>query len=347
MKGLILAGGFATRLRPLSCSKPKLLFPVVGVPLIDLMIGWLKNGAVTEVILAVNHLSERLKLEVGEERLGSRIIFSVERDPLGTAGPILLAREMLRTDPSFVAVNGDIVSNIDLGAMLRAHEDRSGVATVALVPVKDPRQYGSVTVGAGGRIAKFEEKKVGRVGPGLVNAGVYVLSSEVMDYIPHKGPVSLERDVFPRLVEKGLIWSWKHRGYWYDIGRISEYRRANMILLSESSKHGRARANSELKEVLRVDPVHVGTGSSFGRRVRLGPNCILSERVRVDDSSTVKNSIVFEDTSIGEGCAVDGAMVGERVFIGKGSKIGRGAVIAGEISVPDGSVVKPGSVILA
>lgn len=346
VKGLILAGGFATRLRPLSCSKPKLLFPVVGVPLIDLLIRWLKNGGVNETVLAVNHLSEKLKLEVGEERLGSKMLLSVEREPLGTAGPIRLAREMLGVGRPFVVVNGDIVSNIDLGEMVKVHEGRSAIATVALVPVKDPRQYGSVTVAADGRISKFDEKKLGPIRASPINAGAYVLSPDIMDYIPSQGPASLEREVFPRLAEKGFIWAWEHHGYWYDIGRIPEYRTANMKLLSESEKHDRANANRYLG-VRAIDPVHVGDGSSFDGSVQLGPNCILSERVTVGDGSTVRDSIVFEDTVIGRECTLNGALVGERVIIGRRSKVGRGAILAGEISIPDGSVVKPGSVVLA
>lgn len=347
VKGLLLAGGFATRLRPLSCSKPKLLFPVVGVPLIDLMLTWLKSGGVDETILAVNHLSEKLRLEIGEERLGSKVLFSVEREPLGTAGPIRLAKEMLDVGGSFVVVNGDIVSNIDLAEMAKAHEDHSAIATVALVSVKDARQYGSVTIGEDGLISEFEEKKPGRIRSGLVNAGAYVLSKDILDYIPERGPASLERDAFPKLAEKGLIRGWKHRGYWYDIGRISEYRRANMELLGRSQMREGERTRNDLRDGRAIPPLHVGNSARFGKKVQLGPNCILSERVTVGDRSNIRNSIVFEDTTIGNECTLDGALVGERVAIGNRSKIGRGAIIAGEISLPHGSVAKPGAVILS
>jgi NDP-sugar pyrophosphorylase family protein len=311
------------------------------------MLTWLKSGGVNETILAVNHLSEKLRMEIGEERLGSKVLFSVEKDPLGTAGPIRLAREMLGTGTSFVAVNGDIVSDIDLAEMVKAHQDHSAVATVALVSVKDPRQYGSVTMARDGLISKFEEKKPGRIRSGLINAGAYVLSPDVFDYIPDRGAASLERDTFPKLAEKGLIRGWKHHGYWYDIGRISEYRRANMELLAKSRVRESEGKRNDLRDGRAVPPLHVGNGVRFGKKVQLGPNCILSERVTVGDRSNVRNSIVFEDTTIGNECALDGALVGERVAIGSRSKIGRGTIIAGEISLPDGSVVKPGSVVLS
>jgi len=135
MRGLILAGGFATRLRPLSCSKPKLLFPIVGVPLVELMARWLSSGGVEQIILAVNHLSERLRIEVGQSVGGATVTFSVEELPLGTAGPIRLAANILDKDEPFFVINGDIVSNIDIRGMLALHQEKNADATIALVSV--------------------------------------------------------------------------------------------------------------------------------------------------------------------------------------------------------------------
>lgn len=346
MKGLILAGGFATRLRPLSCSKPKLLFPVVGVPLIDLMIAWLREGGVRDVVLAVNHLSERLRLEVGERRLDSKVTLSIETEPLGTAGPIRLAMRFLDSDEPFVVVNGDIVSDINLGEMVRAHKEHSALATVALVRVSDPMQYGSVTLTPDGRIPEFTEKMPARSKSTLVNAGAYVLSPRVLDFIPLSGPASLERAVFPRLAEMGVMWGWKHSGYWYDIGRISGYVKANMEVLRNSGRRSTPALKGPMFDWKAVQPFHVGKGSRVESGVRLGPNAILSDRVLVGEKSIVTDSIIFEDTAIGENCIVEGALIGERVVIGKNSRIGKGAIVAGQISVPEGTVIKENSVIL-
>ena len=346
MKGLILAGGFATRLRPLSCSKPKLLFPVVGVPLIDLMIAWLREGGVRDVVLAVNHLSERLRLEVGERRLGSRIKLSIETEPLGTAGPIRLARRFLDADEPFVVVNGDIVSDINLREMVRAHKEHSALATVALIGVSDPMQYGSVTLTPDGRIAKFTEKTPARSKSTLVNAGAYILSPRVLDFIPRSGPSSLERAVFPRLAEMGVMWGGKHSGYWYDIGRIPGYVKANMEILRKSRMKATPALEGPWIGRKAVRPFHIGKGSHVQSGVRLGPNAILSERVLVGEKSRVTDSIIFEDTAIGENCIVEGALIGERVVIGEDSKIGKGSIVAGQISVPKSSIITENSVIL-
>src|SRR5438309_11450605 len=128
----MLAGGFATRLRPLSCSKPKLLFPLVGVPLVDRMAAWFARGAVTEVILSVNHLSDKLRVEVGRRKLDTKAVLSVEETPLGTGGPISLARPMLNKDEPIIVANGDVISDIDLRGLIAAHAEAEAGATIAL-----------------------------------------------------------------------------------------------------------------------------------------------------------------------------------------------------------------------
>ncbi len=346
MKGLILAGGFATRLRPLSCSKPKLLFPVAGVPLIDLMIAELKKGGVREVILAVNHLSEKLKLEVGERRLGSTVRFSVETEPLGTAGPIRFARPLLDEHENLLVVNGDIVSDIDIGGMVKAHKANSAMATVALVSVPDAREYGSVSVDKDGRVLKFEEKTPSYSKSSLVNAGVYVLSPEILNFIPRRGPASLERAVFPVLAKRNAMWSWQHTGYWHDIGRIPEYVRANMDMLQKQGTKAAGRLERPQRDSSVVPPCYLGKASRLSVGVQVGPNAILSDGVMVNRDSRIRNSIIFEDTIIGERCVVNGALIGERVVVGKDSRVGRGAIVAGEISVPEGSTITDNSIVL-
>ena len=158
LRGLILAGGFATRLRPLSCSKPKLLFPIVGTPLVESMARWLSSGGVDQIILAVNHLSDKLKIEVGHDVAGVTVKFSVEETPLGTAGPIRLAANLLGKDGPFFVTNGDIVSDIEIRGMLAMHEETNAEATMAVVSVRDPSPYGSVLTDSNGKVKKFEEK---------------------------------------------------------------------------------------------------------------------------------------------------------------------------------------------
>jgi mannose-1-phosphate guanylyltransferase len=345
LRGLILAGGFATRLRPLSCSKPKLLFPIVGVPLVESMARWLSSGGVDQIILAVNHLSDRLKIEVGNRVGGVRVVFSVEETPLGTAGPIRLAANLLSKDDPFFVINGDIVSNIDIRSMIALHEEKKADATIALVSVPDPTPYGSVLADSNGIVRKFEEKSGGPSATSRVNAGVYVLSHRVVSSISVGRPVSLERDVFPKLVGDGRIHAWTHDGFWYDIGRVSEYIRANKELLEKQEHNaGEPRDNTRNAGQI-VRPAYLGTKARLGAGAKVGPLTILSDNVTVGDEAIVKNSIVFEETAIGDRTIVEDAIIGERVVIGRGSRIGRGSIIAGQLSIPAGSVVSPNSVI--
>jgi mannose-1-phosphate guanylyltransferase len=308
------------------------------------MAGWLSSSGVDQIILAVNHLSDRLKIEIGHSVGGVTVAFSVEEAPLGTAGPIRLAASLLSKDDPFFVMNGDIVANIDIRGMLAMHEKKKADATIALVSVPDPSPYGSVLTDSNGMVRQFEEKSSVLSATSQVNAGVYVLSSGVIDSIPVGRSVSLERDVFPKLVRNGRMQAWMHDGFWYDIGRVSEYVRANKELLEKQELE--AGPDNRQNEGGIVRPSHLGTRARLGVGTTVGPFTILSDNVTVGDEAIVRNSIVFEETTIGEKTIVEDAVIGERVVIGKGSRIGRGSIIAGQLSVPAGSVVSPNSVIL-
>lgn len=343
LKGLILAGGFATRLRPLSCSKPKLLFPLVGLPLVDRMAQWFARGGVVELILAVNHLSDKLRIDVGRRKLDAKTVLSVEESPLGTGGPIKLAQPLLDSDATLIVANGDVISDIDLRGLIATHTRSGAEATIALVSVADPRPFGLATLDASDRIIGFEEKNEMRRGTGWINAGVYALSPNVVAMIPEGRPISLEREVFPILAGKRKLNGWKHTGFWFDIGKIPDYITANRQLLHRAEFHERT---ASVRSVLVREPSFVGRDCALEDGARLGPYTILSDRVRVKSGAEVRETIVFEETSIGEDCAVDDSLIGEAVTVGKNARIGKGSIIAGQVVIPEGAIIKPGSIIL-
>jgi NDP-sugar pyrophosphorylase family protein len=343
LKGLILAGGFATRLRPLSCSKPKLLFPLVGVPLVDRMASWFARGGVAELILAVNHLSDKLRIEVARRNLDTKTVLSVEETPLGTGGPISLARPMLSKDETLIVANGDVIHDIDLRRLVRAHIDAEAKATIALVSVNDPRPFGLATLDASDGITGFEEKSETRLGPGWISAGVYALSPEVVAMIPNGRPVSLERGIFPILAGQRKMYGWKHTGFWYDIGKIPDYIKANRQLLQRAEFR---ETTASVPSMLVHEPSYVGRDCAIEESAKLGPFTILSERVRVKRGAEVRETIVFEQTSIGEDCAIEDSLIGEGVTVGKEARIGKGSIIAGQVVIPEKAVIKPGSIIL-
>ena len=348
LQALILAGGFATRLRPLSCSKPKLLFPIVGVPLVDHMIKWLQKARVRNLILAVNHFSDRLTVELGNKRLGSNLVFSVEKTPLGTGGPIRLARENLGKNNPFLVVNGDIVSDINLKGLLSFHERSGAEATIALVHVSDPLPYGSVKIESEGRILRFEEKSSSSRKPAWINAGVYVLNPSIMKRISSNGFVSLERDIFPEVVDDLRMQGWKHHGFWYDVGNINDYVQANMKLLTIPSFTTNARqiGKKHASSGKIQKPYFIGKRCSIATSAHVGPYSILSDKVKIGRETVLSKSIVFEETSIGEGCEVRSSIIGERVTIGDRTRIGPGSIISGQIKVAAESIIKPRSIVL-
>lgn len=346
MKGLILAGGFATRLRPLSCSKPKLLFPIVGVPLIDRMVEWFARGGVTEVILAVNHLSDKLRIEVARKKLAAKTVLSVEETPLGTGGPISLATAILSKDEPLIVANGDVISDIDLRGLIAAHTMSGAEATVALVSVEDPRPFGLATLDSNNRIIQFVEKSGKMQGRGLINAGVYALNPGVIAKIPGGRPVSLEREIFPTLAGQGKMIGWRHSGFWYDIGKIPDYVMANRELLKNAEYRSAEDPGRKMQNVEVTKPYFIGKDCTFGSGAKIGPNAILSERVSVGRGTTILETIVFEQTIFGENCFVEDATVGEGVTVGRDARIERGSIIAGQVIIPDGAVIRAGSIIL-
>ena len=346
LKGLILAGGFATRLRPLSCSKPKLLFPLVGVPLIDRMAEWFARGGVIEVVLAVNHLSDKLRIEVAKKKLAAKTVLSVEETPLGTGGPISLARTVLSKNEPLIVANGDVISNIDLRGMIAEHARSGAEATVALEFVEDPRPFGLATLDSNNRIIQFVEKSGNMREPGWINAGVYVLNPGVIELIPIGRPVSLEREIFPILARQGKMSGWKHSGFWYDIGKIPDYVTANRELLKRAEYRKAEDPAWKSQSVDVAEPSFIGNDCTFGSGSKIGPNAILSEKVSVGNGANVRETIVFEQTILSENCFVEDAIVGEGVTVGKNAKIEKGSIIAGQVSIPDGAVIRPGSIIL-
>ena len=318
----MLAGGYATRLRPISYVIPKLLFPVAGKPMIYWTLDLLKRFQVDEVVLAVNYLAEDLRNAVGDEYRGIRIKYSLERTPLGTAGPIKLASKMTRLTKTFIAMNGDITTNIDFNKMLQSHKSSKAAVTDALREVQNPSRFGVVELDAASRIMRFVEKPGRTEAPSrFINAGIYLIEPSVLKRIPSARKVSLEREIFPVLARRGKLGGFKLSDYWFDIGNFSDYRKANFALIE---KTGHAPAGFE---------------SNLGPNVVLGKNVLVGKRVRIS------NSIIFDNVKIGEKSTLSGVIVASESRIGKDVRIERGAIISPHVSIGDGVKIGKGAVI--
>ncbi|MFH1722565.1 MAG: sugar phosphate nucleotidyltransferase [Candidatus Altiarchaeota archaeon] len=223
-KALILAGGEGSRMRPFTYEMPKGLIPVQGKPLLQHILELLRKSELRDVIISIGYMGEKIKEYFGNgSKFGLNISYVEEKEPLGTAGCLRLAKEHLK-EP-FLMFNGDVIANINLPDMVSFHEENNAIATIALTPVEDPSRYGMAHL-RGPKILSFEEKPKKKKGePQLVNAGIYILNPEVIDYLPN-GKSMMETDLFPKLAKEGKLFGYPFEGQWFDTGTPQAYERA-------------------------------------------------------------------------------------------------------------------------
>jgi mannose-1-phosphate guanylyltransferase len=335
LKALILAGGFGTRLRPISCTRPKSLFPVMNKPLLQWTFERLADSNVSEVILAVNYQTEAAIKQHRVLKYGVHTMYS--RDPLGkplgTGGALKKAERHIGREASFIVLNGDIFADVDYAEILRLNERKRAVATIALHRVEDPSRYGVVLLDENGHIVRFVEKPTGGSAPSnLINAGAYVLSPEIFDYIPERQVVSMEREVFPRLAEENRLCGYVYDGVWIDIGKPVDYLEANRIMLDRLNDGSRPRMD---KDARIRNPVAFDKGVSIGEGSIVGPYTVLGRNVKLGERVRVQESIVLPNTIISDHCRVEGAVIGDGTFIGREVEIRRGCLIGDHARLED------------
>lgn len=327
MQAIVLVGGEGTRLRPLTNSVPKPALTLVDRPFLAYMIEWLGAHGVTEVVLACGFLPDRLREALGDvEHEGVALTYAVEPDRRGTAGAIRFAAEALgdRLEDRFLALNGDVLTDLDLTALLLAHEERGAQATIGLYPVEDSSVYGLVECDAGGAVVSFSEK-TGEEVPGEVNAGSYVLERSVLDLIPAGQNVSIEHEVFPRLVGDGL-YALRLAGYWMDIGTPERYLQATWDILE----------GKVATEVRATAPgLFVGAGGAISEAARVGPRAVVSAGCVVAAEATVDGSVLLDGCTIGAGARVSGSILSPGVTVEPGAEVLDAMVAENERVAPE------------
>jgi mannose-1-phosphate guanylyltransferase len=319
MQAIVLVGGEGTRLRPLTETTPKPALTLVDRPFLAYMIEWLAGHGVSEVVLACGFLPGVLReaLAGEEERAGVSIRYVVEPEPLGTAGAIRFAADQLGDElgERFLALNGDVLTDLDLTALLEAHRS---AATIALHPVEDSSAFGLVRTDADGAVLEFLEK-TGEVVAGEVNAGMYVLERSVLELIPPGRSVSIERDVFPRLAGDGLR-ALALDGYWVDIGTPERYLGATWDILE-----GRVET--------RVEPsgagVYVDPGATVDAAATVGPRAVVGPGCAVAAGAAVSESVLLAGSAVAEGARVEGSV------LAPGAEVAAGASVRGAVAAPD------------
>jgi NDP-sugar pyrophosphorylase family protein len=348
MKALILAGGEGTRLRPLTLRLPKPTAPVVDRPLLTHQLDLLGRAGITEIIFSLAYQPERIQAVFGDgSALGKKIRYVVEDTPLGTGGAVKNAEELL--DDTTIVFNGDVLMDVDLGAVIAEHRRTAAAATIVLTPVANPSAYGLVETDADGRVLRFTEKPSdpSQIRTNNINAGIYVLDARTLDLIPPATNHSIERGFFPSLIARGdSVRAHVHRGYWIDIGTPEKYLQVHRDILSGAFSvaldgamhpsggwiHPDARVSADA--VLR-GPFYIGPRCEVDAGGVVGPGATLVAGVRVRAEARVTDSVVWEGSLLDAESRIDGALLASGVQVGARAVVGPGAVLG------DGSIVGP------
>jgi mannose-1-phosphate guanylyltransferase len=340
MQALILAGGKGTRLRPLTVYTPKPIVPICNRPFLLYQIDTLRRAGITDITLSLSYQPNKIEQLLGDgSDHGVKLKYTVEPQPMGTAGAYKFAEDLIR-EPT-VVFNGDILTDLDLKAVIREHNERKATATIVLTPVKDPTTYGVVETEKDGRVRRFLEKpKVEEITSNNINAGTYVLEPKVLDYLPKGENYSFEYGLFPDLLKRGEAF-YAHiptRTYWIDIGTPERYLQVHDDLLANrvGRIHIRVRKGqfdaatvAEIDDLSMVgDDCQIKPGAQIINSV-LGQGCFVEERARVE------NCVIWPHTRIGTTAQLNGAIVGRGCHIGRSAVVRPGTVLGDKTSLTD------------
>ncbi|MGH7301463.1 MAG: sugar phosphate nucleotidyltransferase [Candidatus Rokuibacteriota bacterium] len=343
----MLAGGQGTRLRPLTLATPKPVVPLLNIPFIAYQLALLREHGITDVVLSCSYLVDEVRRIMSDGAAHHvRLRYAVETEPLGTAGGVRNAVDLVAG--LVVVLNGDILADLDLSAMLRFHAERRSRATLYLTRVADPTQYGLVELEADGRIRSFVEKpEVARVTADTINAGVYILDRAVVAAIPAGRVVSIERETFPGLLRDGVpFFGWVSATYWLDIGSPAKYRQGQLDLLAGkiatpvkpagAGPGGRfvAPGADVAPDARLIAPCVIGAGTRVESGARVGPDAVLGERCVVGAGARIEGAILWDDVKVGPGAVLRDCIIGSRAVIGPNAELGFTAVVESDTVVP-------------
>ena len=348
MKAILLAGGKGSRLRPLTIHTPKPIVPIFNRPFLHYQIDLLKQvPEIDEVILSLNYQPRRIEEMFGDGAdLGIKIRYVVEPAPLGTGGAVKYAGDNLTE--SVVVFNGDVLTEIDLGAVIRLHRERRAKATIVLTPVDNPTAYGLVETDADGNIRRFLEKpKPEEITTNNINAGIYILEPDTFDRIPSDVAWSIERSYFPSLIERNETFvAYIYNGYWIDIGTPEKYTQVHRDIMDgrfgAPPFHGMAAPRICIAEDARVEdgaivegPCFIDEGVLVKAGARIGPYSVIGRQTQVDEAAAVNGTIVWPNCRISRDAVLGNAIVGRNCHLGRSVTVGDGAVLGDKTTLTD------------
>lgn len=317
----MLVGGVGTRLRPLTLTVPKQMLPLVDRPMIEHVVGALGAAGIDEVVLSLGYRPDSFADAYPDAMCaGVRLVYAVEPESLDTAGAVGFAAKEAGISERFLVVNGDVLTDQDLAALLEQHDRTGAEGTIALTPVQDPSRYGVVPIDAAGRVEAFIEKPLpGEAPTNWINAGTYVFEPSVLQRIPAGRRVSIEREMFPAMVLDGTLFARQDDAYWIDAGTPEAFLKASFDFVD--GHRG-----------LHVAPVHRGAVIDATAAVE---HSIIMQRASVHAGASIHDSVVFPGATIASGAVVSGSI------IGTGATIGAEARLDGLCVIGDGAEVPP------
>lgn len=351
MRALILVGGYGTRLRPLTLSCPKPLVEFANKPMIVHQIEALKSAGVTEVVLAINYQPEVMMgfLEEWSSKLGVKIVCSQEKEPMGTAGPLALARSILddgQGTPFFV-MNSDVICEYPMKEMLDFHKARNAEATILVTKVEDPTKYGVLVMDEYGQVQRFVEKpKPDEISKEFVgdkiNAGIYVCSPSVLKRIELR-PTSIEREVFPHVAADNKLYAYTLSGYWMDVGQPKDYLKGLHLHLDSlriRQPHTLAAGPGIQGNVLVDSSAKIGDGCLIGPDVSIASGCVIGNGVRLS------NCVIMRGVTIKDHTKVEQSIIGWGSSVGAWSRVEAHCVLGEDVQCKDelylnGAIVLP------
>lgn len=346
MRAVVLVGGEGTRLRPLTFTTPKQLLPVAEVTMIERVVSHLAAHDVDDVVLSMGYRPDAFLSMFPDNRCaGVALSYAVEPTPLDTAGAIRFAALDAGIESTFLVVNGDVLTGMDIRALIDFHRSSGAEATISLVPVEDPSRFGVVPTDADGRVTAFIEKPpAGEAPTNLVNAGTYVLEPRVLTRIAGDRRVSIERETFPALVAERSLFALASPAYWIDAGTPSEYLRANLDLISgaqgkpapgaRSAGGGAWHLGGPVVDAAATPGSLIGDAAFVGRKAEVDTS-VIGAGSRVEDA-VVTRSVLLPGAVVHRGARIDNSIVGA------GAVVGRGATVTGLAVVGDGVRVQSG-----
>lgn len=353
LKAIIMAGGEGTRLRPLTCDRPKPMVPVMNRPVMEHIINLLKTHGLLNIGVTLHYMPQLIQAYFGDgSEFGVDLRYYIEEIPLGTAGSVRNAADFL--NKTFLVISGDALTDIDLSQAIRFHREKQAVATLVLTVVDSPLEYGVVITDPQGRVTQFLEKPSwGEVFSDKVNTGIYILEPQIFQYYKRQQNFDFSKDLFPRLLKDGLpVYGYVAAGYWCDIGNVKAYQQAHFDVLS-----GKVRINmpyqcqdnqiwvgtdTKIHQAAHIQgPVLIGDNCFIGSEVRIEKFSVIGDNVIIENQASLKRSIVWNNCHIGKKSQLRGATLANRVQVRGNTGIFEGAVIGDDSIIEQHCLIKP------